>query len=305
MLCEQIEFFVDSVAGYKSDFILFPELFNAPLMAEFNHQSQAEAMRSLTQYTEVLRDKFSNYAVTFNINIITGSMPLIYKGQLYNVGYLCRRNGSIERYIKIHVTPNEVNAWGIVGGSKLKVFDTDAGKIGILICYDVEFPELARLLALQGMEILFVPFLTDTQNAFTRVKCCGRARAIENECFVAIAGCVGNLPKVHNMDIQYAQSAVFTPADFAFPTNGIKTEATPNSEAVLIADLELDSLKKMRSHGSVHNLMDRRTDLYELRQIIPAGSWDIIRSNSSNGEAIIANNSEDKNDFRKRDVHVK
>lgn len=283
MLCEQIEFFMDTVAGYKSDFILFPELFNAPLMSEFNNQSQAEAIRSLTYYTELLRDKFINYAITFNVNIITGSMPFIRKGQLYNVGYLCRRDGSIERYTKIHVTPNEVNAWGIIGGNRLRVYDTDAGKIGILVCYDVEFPELARLLALQGMEILFVPFLTDTQNAFTRVRCCAQARAIENECFVAIAGCVGNLPKVHNMDIQYAQSAVFTPADFAFPTNGIKAEATPNSEAVLIADLELDLLRKTRMHGSVHNLLDRRTDVYELRQLKPNGRLDILREHDEKG----------------------
>jgi predicted amidohydrolase/ribosomal protein S18 acetylase RimI-like enzyme len=276
MLCEQIEFFIDTVAGYKADFALFPELFNAPLMAEFNNQSQAEAIRSLAYYTELLRDKFINYAVTYNVNIITGSMPFIRKGQLYNVGYLCRRDGSIERYTKIHVTPNEVNAWGIVGGNKLKVYDTDAGRIGILVCYDSEFPELARLLALQGMEILFVPFLTDTQTSFTRVKCCAQARAIENECFVCIAGAVGNLPKVHNMDIQYAQSSVFTPCDFAFPTNGIKAEATPNTEAVLIADLELDLLKKMRLHGSVHNLLDRRTDLYELKQLKPNGRLDVL-----------------------------
>lgn len=271
VLCEQIEFFVDTVSGYKSDFVLFPELFMAPLMADFNHQSEAEAIRSLARYTEPLRDKFVDYAIAYNVNIITGSMPFIKGGKLYNVGYLCRRDGSIERYTKIHVTPTEVSSWGIVGGNKLKVYDTDAGKIGILVCYDVEFPELARLLALQGMEILFVPFLTDTQNAFTRVKACAMSRAIENECFVAIAGCVGNLPKVHNMDIQYAQSAVFTPADFAFPTNGIKAEATPNAETVLIVDAELDLLKKLRLHGSVHNLLDRRTDLYELRQSRPNG----------------------------------
>jgi predicted amidohydrolase len=59
----------------------------------------------------------------------------------------------------------------------------------------VEFPELSRLMADQGMNILFVPFLTDTQNGYTRVKHCAQARAIENECYVAIAGCVGNLPK--------------------------------------------------------------------------------------------------------------
>jgi predicted amidohydrolase len=276
-LCEQIEFFVDTVAGYHSDFILFPEMFMAPLMADFNHQTEAEAIRSLAGFTIPLRDKFIDYAIAYNVNIITGSMPFIKGGQLFNVGYLCRRDGSIERYTKIHVTPNEVNAWGIVGGNKLKVYDTDAGKIGILVCYDVEFPELARLLALEGMEILFVPFLTDTQNAFTRVRACARARAIENECFVAIAGGVGNLPKVHNMDIQYAQSAVFTPSDFAFPTNGIKSEATPNAETVLIVDVELDLLKKLRLQGSVHNIMDRRTDLYELKKLKPNGRLSTLK----------------------------
>jgi len=280
-LCEQIEFFIDTVSGYNSDFILFPELFNAPLMADFNHQTEAEALRSLADFTEPLRDKFINYAITYNVNVITGSMPFVRGGQLYNVGYLCRRDGSIERYTKIHVTPNEVASWGIVGGNKFKVFDTDAGKIGILICYDVEFPELSRLLALDGMEILFVPFLTDTQNAYTRVKCCAQARAIENECFVAIAGGVGNLPKVHNMDIQYAQSAVFTPADFAFPTNGIKGEATPNTEMVLIVDLELDQLKKLRLHGSVRNLNDRRTDLFELKKLKPNGRFDILQEHAN------------------------
>jgi predicted amidohydrolase/GNAT superfamily N-acetyltransferase len=275
-LCEQIEFFVDAVAGYHSDFILFPEMFMAPLMADFNHQTEAEAIRSLARFTEPLRDKFIDYAIAYNVNIITGSMPFIKGGQLYNVGYLCRRDGSIERYSKIHVTPNEVSAWGIIGGNKLKVYETDAGRIGILVCYDVEFPELARLLALEGMEILFVPFLTDTQNAFTRVRTCAQARAIENECFVAIAGGVGNLPKVHNMDIQYAQSAVFTPADFAFPTNGIKAEATPNAETVLIVDVDLDLLKKLRSQGSVKNMMDRRSDLYELKKLKPNGRLNVL-----------------------------
>lgn len=151
------------------------------------------------------------------------------------------------------------------GGNTLKTFDTDCGKIGILICYDVEFPELSRVLADQGMNILFVPFVTDTQNGYTRLKRCAQARAIENECFVAIAGCVGNLPKVHNMDIQYAQSSVFTPSDFAFPTNGVKSEATPNTEMTLITDVDLDLLKDLRNFGSVRPLADRRLDLYSVK----------------------------------------
>ena len=114
------------------------------------------------------------------------------------------------------------------------------------------------------MNILFVPFLTDTQNGFSRVKNCARSRAIENECYVAIAGCVGNLPKVHNMDINYAQTMVFTPCDFAFPADGIKAEATPNTEMILIADVDLNLLRELNEFGSVRNLKDRRNDIYEL-----------------------------------------
>lgn len=263
-LCEQIEFFVDVVSDYQSDFIMFPELFNAPLMTAYNHLSGAEAMREIAKNTIPLRDKFMEYAISYNINIITGSMPYLEDGVLQNVGFLCRRDGSYEMYQKIHLTPAEKSAWGMVGGDSLLAYDTDCGKIGILICYDVEFPELPRLLADQGMQILFVPFMTDTQNGYTRVRSCAQARAIENECYVAIAGSVGNLPKVHNMDIQYAQSAVFTPSDFSFPSNGIKAEATPNAEMTLIADVDMDLLKELHTFGAVRNLQDRRSDIYKI-----------------------------------------
>ncbi|RZK30164.1 MAG: hydrolase, partial [Hymenobacter sp.] len=143
-------------------------------------------------------------------------------------------------------------------------FDTDFGKIGILVCYDVEFPELSRILSDEGMKILFVPFWTDTKNAYQRVRICAQARAIENECYVAITGSVGNLPRVENMDIQYSQSAVFSPSDFAFPHDAIVAEATPNTEMTLIADLDLDLLKDLNTSGAVRNLRDRRKDLYSL-----------------------------------------
>ncbi len=263
-MTEQIEFFVDVVSDYKADFILFPELFNAPLMAKYNDQDVAQAIRSLASYTEPLKKIMQEFAISYNVNIITGSMPYLEDNHLYNISYLCRRNGSYDQFKKIHITPGEENAWGMIGGNELKVFDTDCGKIGILICYDVEFPELARMYAEQGMKLLFVPFMTDTQNGYHRVRYCAQARAIENECYVAIAGCVGNLPRVNNMDIQYAQSAVFSPSDFAFPTNAIVSEATPNTEMTVIADVNLDLLRELHTKGSVRNLQDRRKDLYEI-----------------------------------------
>lgn len=266
-LYEQAEFFIDAVSGYGSDFALFPEFFTAPLMADFNHLSEAEAIRELAQYTEAVKKRMQEFAISYNINIITGSMPFLEDGHVYNVGFLCRRDGTSEMYRKIHITPNEVFHWGITGGNTIQTFDTDCGKIGIVICYDVEFPELSRLMADEGMNILFVPFLTDTQNGYTRVKHCAQARAIENECYVAVAGCVGNLPKVNNMDIQYAQAAVFTPSDFAFPSNGIKAEATPNTEMTLIVDVDIEALKALHEHGSVQIMKDRRHDLYSLKKL--------------------------------------
>ena len=270
-LFEQVEFFIDAISGYQSDFVLFPEFFNAPLMARFNDFPEADAIRNLAEYTEPSRKRFSELAISYNINIITGSMPYMDDDKLKNIGYLCRRNGTWETYEKVHITPSELSSWGMVGGDKIKVFDTDCGKIGIMICYDVEFPELSRLLADQGMQMLFVPFLTDTQNGYMRVRRCAQARAIENECYVSIAGCVGNLPRVSNMDIQYAQSAVFTPSDFPFPTNGVKSEATPNTEMTLIVDVNLDLLKELHNYGSVRTLKDRRTDLYDLHIKKPGG----------------------------------
>ncbi|MCE9499995.1 MAG: GNAT family N-acetyltransferase, partial [Leptospira sp.] len=165
---KHVEFFVDAIAGYNADFVLFPEFFNVPLMAQFNQENPSDAMRLLAGYTAQMKEALGNMAVSYNINIITGSMPVYTDQTLYNVSYLCRRDGTSDEQYKIHITPNEQNYWGVSGGDKIRIFETDVGKIGILICFDVEFPELSRILAEQGMEILFVPFSTDTKNAYLR-----------------------------------------------------------------------------------------------------------------------------------------
>ena len=99
---------------------------------------------------------------------------------MYNVAYLFRRDGTWETQYKLHITPTEHRLWNMRGGHHLRVFNTDAGKIGILICYDCEFPELGRLLMDQGLQILFIPFWTETKNGYQRVRYCAQARAIEN-----------------------------------------------------------------------------------------------------------------------------
>jgi predicted amidohydrolase/GNAT superfamily N-acetyltransferase len=267
---DHVEYFVDAIAGYKADFCVFPEFFNAPLMAQFNQEHPAEAIREMASFTARVRDEMVRLALAYNVNIIAGSLPEYRDQTLHNVCYLCRRDGTWDAQYKLHITPDEKAYWGLQGGDQLHVLETDVGKVGILICYDVEFPELARLLAAQGMGILFVPYWTDTKNAYERVRRCAQARAIENECYVVITGSAGNLPNVENMDIQYSQAAIFTPSDYAFPHDAIAAEATPNTEMSLIADLDLAKLKELRAAGSVRNLQDRRLDLYNVNWVKPA-----------------------------------
>lgn len=264
---QQVEYFVDALSDYQSDFAVFPELFNAPLMGLTDQSDQVAAIRYLGTHTDAFKSELSRMAVSYNINIIGGSM--IEEGddqRVYNVAYLFRRDGTTERQSKLHITPQEKRDWVIEGGHELTVFQTDAGRVGMLICYDVEFPELSRLLADDDMDILFVPFWTDTKNGYLRVRHCAQARAIENECYVVICGSVGNLPSIENLDIQYAQSAVFSPSDFAFPHDAVLNETTPNTEMILFSDLDLSRLKIVRNEGSVTNLKDRRKDLFNLKR---------------------------------------
>jgi predicted amidohydrolase len=123
---------------------------------------------------------------------------------------------------------------------------------------------MTRYLIDQGALLLFVPFCTDSPQAYNRVRYCAHARTVENQCYVVMAGNVGNLPDVENMDIQYSQSCVLTPCDFPFARDGVAADTTPNVEMVAIADLQLDALRASRQDGTVMNLRDRRFDLYSL-----------------------------------------
>ena len=263
---QQIEYFVDVASDYRCDFVVFPELFTLELLSlEQKALSASEAVERLTGYTAWFREFVSELSVSHNINIIGGSHPTRDEhGNLRNVCYVFLRDGSVHAQEKIHPTPNEAYWWNLKGGEKLDVINTDCGPIGVLICYDAEFPELARHLTDQGAMILFVPFCTDEQRGYLRVRYCGHARAIENQCYVVLSGVVGNLPNVENMDIHYAQSCILTPCDFAFARDGVAADTGPNTETIAFADLRLADLRIARASGTVRNLKDRRFDLYRV-----------------------------------------
>lgn len=262
---QQVEYFVDAASDYRSDFILFPELFTLQLLSITKAQRPGSAARKLAEYTPQYLKLMTKLAIKHNINIVGGSQFCLEKEKLYNVAFLFKRDGKIERQYKIHITPSERRWWGVVGGSKVNVIDTDCGRVAINICYDIEFPELARIAAKKGAQIIFCPFNTDGRHGYLRVRYCAQARCIENHLYVITSGCTGNLPFVENADVHYAQSGIYTPADLPFSRDGVAAESTPNTETVIMHDLDLETVRRHRYQGSTLNWNDRRTDLYSIR----------------------------------------
>jgi predicted amidohydrolase/ribosomal protein S18 acetylase RimI-like enzyme len=261
----QCKFFVDASSDYKSDFVVFGELITAQLFSLIKAKRPADAARELAELTPQYLELFTKLAISHDVNIIGGSQLLVEDEDLFNVGYLFRRDGTIERQYKIHITPDEKRWWGVQQGDEIRVFDTDCGKIAIFVGYDIQFPEMARIAVEKGAQILFVPFNTDSREDYLRMRLCAQARCIENHVYAAIAGCVGNMPLVGQGDVHYSQAAILTPVDFAFSRDGVAAESMANIETVVTHDVDTELLARQRARGTVQNWNDRRQDLYQLQ----------------------------------------
>ncbi len=262
----QVEYFVDVASDYRCDFVVFPELFTLQLLSiEDKPLPPAEGVERVAEYGGWFEEFMSRLALRYNINIVGGSHPRRDEtGDMLNTAYVFLRDGAVHRQDKIHPTPDERYWWNIKGGNRVQAIDTDCGPIGVLVCYDSEFPELARHLVDQGATMLFVPFCTDERRGYLRVRYCCQARAVENQCYVVMSGVVGNLPNVENMDIHYAESCILTRADLPFARDGVAADTAPNTETIAFADLKLSDLRVARHEGTVRNLRDRRFDLYRV-----------------------------------------
>lgn len=261
----QVSFFVDTAEQYNCHFLLFPELFTVQLFSLLDPEAKPiDAISELADMTDRYKEMFVGMARRSGLHIIGGSHPVRTPDGIQNVAHLFCPSGSVYTQEKIHVTPNEREEYGIRPGDNIRVFDTGYARIAIVICYDIEFPELSRLLTLAGAEIVFVPYSTDERKAYLRVRYTAHARAVENYVYVVMAGNVGNLPQVDNFLINYGEAVICTPSDFPFPKDALAATADPNSETVVISDLDLSSLEHTREMGSVRPLRDRRADLYNL-----------------------------------------
>ncbi len=263
----QLEYFIDISARYGADFVLFPELVTLALLSATDKKMRPEeSINHLTHYTERYIKFMEKMAISYNINIIGGTHPTkTNDDEIQNICYVFLRNGDVYAQEKIHPTPTERFWWNIKGGDSLDAIPTDCGPIGILICYDTEFPETARHLVDQGALIIFVPFCTDERQGYLRVRYCCQAIAVQNQCYVAMSGTVGNLPDVENRNINYAESCILTPCDFPFARDGIAATTPTNTETIAFADLNMEDLIASRYDGTVQNLRDRRFDLYSIK----------------------------------------
>jgi predicted amidohydrolase/ribosomal protein S18 acetylase RimI-like enzyme len=259
----QVEFFVRSAKDYKAHFLLFPEFFTMQLLSYIKEPAPAMAVRRLARMAPEYEALFTRLAKETGIYIIGGTHPVFQRGKVFNAAHLFTPNGQVFRQKKVHLTPTESGPYQLSRGHGLYLYHTDFGNIAILICYDVEFPEVARVMCEAGAEILFVPSCTDGREGFCRVRYCAQARAIENQVYVAMTGTVGNLPLVPYMNTNYGQAAIMTPSDYFFARDGIAAEGTINQEQMIVADLDLDLLDEQRVNGSVIPLQDLIKDAYD------------------------------------------
>ncbi len=263
-MCEQVEYFVDTADLYDSHLVIFPELFIAQMLCTFDRTTPLpELVARLADLHAQYVELFTDLAVTRQILIVAGSVPVHQPdGSIRNVAHLFSPMGNVYTQEKLHLTPAESTYWGLSQGEGLKVFETHLGRMAILICYDIEFPELSRMLVDAGVDLIVVPFATDERKSYQRVRYCAQARAVENTIYVVLAGNVGTLPRSPAMSLNFGQAAILTPSDFAFPLNGIAAEGVINTQTVVICDIDLGALEVEREVANVRPLIDRRPDIY-------------------------------------------
>jgi predicted amidohydrolase/ribosomal protein S18 acetylase RimI-like enzyme len=262
---QQCEFFIDTASEYRADFLLFPEMLTNQLQVLVQTRESSATARRLDEFTPRYVEFFTKMAMKYNVNIIGGTHLTVELGKLYNIASLFRRDGSVDRQYKLHISPSELRWWGVSAGDEVRVFETDRGKIAILIGDDVAFPELARIATGKGANLLFVPFNTDIRSGYMRVRSCAHARCIENGLYAVLAGPIGNLPFVQGADIHYGEAVILTPCDVPFARDGVAEEATPNVETMVVNELDIEVLRRNRLTGSVRTWLDRRSDLYAVR----------------------------------------
>ena len=259
---KQVEHYIKAAQEFEADFILFPEFFTTQLLSIGNEHGEPLTINELPNFTDQYHTLFKELAQKTNMHIIGGTHVIRKDDNLYNVAHLFYPDGSVSTQAKLHITPTEVNEWNMAAGDELNIFETSKGKIALLTCYDIEFPEIVRMVKAKGADVIFCPSCTDDRHGFHRIRYTAHARAIENQVYVVTAPTIGSLPTIDFMRMNFGQAAIIAPNDVPFPPRGIVAEGELNDDMIITADLDLELLYQVREKGSVTTWRDRRIDLY-------------------------------------------
>ena len=258
--CDKVTLWVEEAVRQDAKILVFPEYASMELASLF----EEEVYSSLSKQLEALQILHDDYVALYRslaeqcqCYIQAGTFPvLIESGAYRNRAYLFAPDGGFDYQDKLMMTRFENEQWLIESGTELKTFDTEYGKIGINICYDSEFPLLARQQVEAGCVFILVPTCTDTIAGYNRVKIGCQARALENQCYVVQSSLVGDAPWSEAVDVNVGASAIYTPVDRGFPNDGIAAMGKFNAVQWVIAELCLDGVETVRQQGQVFNHRD-------------------------------------------------
>lgn len=251
-LCEE-------AAAEGSQLLLLPEYAGLVLSGQLPPAERSDLHGSIAGIQPLLpawRDLCEGLARRLQLYLQPGSLPVLDDdGRYRNRAWLFGPEGCLGHQDKLMMTRFEREEWNIVGGREgLRVFDTALGRLGILICYDSEFPLLARHLAEAGVDLILVPSCTDTVAGFHRVRVGGQARALENQLAVLQAPTVGLAPWSPALDENVGRAGLFVPPDRGMPADGVIAQSDalcPEFSHWLHAEVDLDEVRRVRTHGQV------------------------------------------------------
>ena len=252
---------LDSVVGDAAErgaqLLVLPEYASMEVAACFPGAGSASAeLAAVCQAAPALLAGFRDVAQRYKIWLLPGTLPWDWGGRVVNRAPLIDPRGRIATQEKSVMTRFEAESWGVRPGAAPRVFATDWGTIGIAICYDVEFPSLVRAQAEAGAWLILTSSCTDSLHGFNRVRLSARARALENQCFVAISPTVGMAPSLASVDVNRGYAAVYGPVDRGFPADGVIARGVLDEAGLVFADLDEDALSAVRADGAVRNFRD-------------------------------------------------
>ena len=236
------------------DLLVFPE-YGAMELASLGGAAIAgdlEASLYEVARHEAARDALhEELAAQHGLHILAASGPFFEGPRPVNRAVLFGPDGRIGHQDKQVMTRFEREDWDVVGAPGLRVFDTSVGRLGVLICYDSEFPLLGRVLAEAGVEVILTPSCTDTVAGFNRVRIGAMARALECQCVVVQAPTVGEVSWSPAIDENRGRAAIYAPADGFWPESGVLAEGAMDLPGWVKAAVDLDLVAQSRRHGRV------------------------------------------------------